>query len=65
MAALENPKANPDRLITRPDEPLPTPLPPDSPRARGYPADPKPVSKPNQGDPDGTDPAPDDVGRPV
>ena len=31
-----------DRLVTRPDEPLPTPLDPASPEARGEPADPKP-----------------------
>jgi hypothetical protein len=52
-----------DRLITRPDEPLPTPLDPASPEARGYPTDPKPVPKSGQGDPDATDPAADDVGR--
>ena len=53
-----------DRLITRPDEePLPTPLDPAGPDARGYPADPKPVPKKGQGDPDTTDPAPGDIGR--
>lgn len=52
-----------DRLVTRPDDPLPTPLDPAGPRARGYPADPKPVPKTGQGDPDATDPAPDDLGR--
>lgn len=32
-----------DRLITRPDKaPLPTPLDPAGPQARGYPADPRP-----------------------
>jgi hypothetical protein len=57
---------NRDRLITRPDEePLPTPLDPASPEARGYPADPKPVPKKGQGDPDATDPAPGDIGRSV
>jgi hypothetical protein len=53
-----------DRLITRPDaDPLPTPLDPAGPEARGHPADPKPVPKTGQGDPDATDPAPDDIGR--
>ena len=52
-----------DRLLTRPADPLPTPLDPASPEARGYPADPKPVPKTGQGDPDATDPAPDDIGR--
>lgn len=53
-----------DRLVTRPDEtPLPTPLPPDGPEARGGSVDPKPVPKGGQGDPDAKDPAPDEVGR--
>jgi hypothetical protein len=53
-----------DRLITRPDsESLPTPLEPASPEARGFPADPKPVPKRGQGDPDETNPRPDDIGR--
>lgn len=53
-----------DQLMTRPDgAPLPTPLEPDSPEARGYPADPKPVPKRGQGDPDETNPRPDDIGR--
>jgi hypothetical protein len=53
-----------DRLITRPDsEPLPTPLEPASPEARGFPVDPKPVPKRGQGDPDETNPRPDDIGR--
>ena len=43
-----------DRLITRPDEPLPTPLEPDSPEARGAPADPKPDRRRSQGQPAGT-----------
>jgi hypothetical protein len=42
---------------------LPTPLDPAGPRAHGYPADPKPVPATGQGDPDATDPAPDDIGR--
>jgi hypothetical protein len=54
-----------DRLVTRPADPLPTQLEPDSPEARGYPADPKPVPKRGQGDPDETNPAPDDIGRSV
>ena len=52
-----------DRLVTRPDDPLPTVLDPSGPRARGYPADPKPIPKTGQGDPDATDPAPGDIGR--
>ena len=54
-----------DSLVSRPDEPLPTPLDPAGPQARGYPADPKPVPPGGQGDPDATDPAPDDLGRPA
>jgi hypothetical protein len=53
-----------DRLITRPDdEPLPTALDPSSPEARGGKADPKPVPEKGQGDPDETNPPPDDLGR--
>ena len=52
-----------DALITRPAGELPTALDPSGPRAHGYPADPKPVSKAGQGDPDATDPAPDEIGR--
>jgi hypothetical protein len=53
-----------DRLLTRPDEtPLPTPLDPAGPEAKGYPADPKPMPKKGQGDPDETNPRPDDIGR--
>ena len=52
-----------DQLVTRPEESLPTTLNPSGPRARGYPAHPKPVPKTGQGDPDATDPAPDDIGR--
>ncbi|HTK73652.1 MAG TPA: hypothetical protein VL371_00240 [Gemmataceae bacterium] len=62
----QNPTDKPsehDRLVTRPEEPLPTTLDPAGPRARGYPADPKPIPKTGQGDPDATDPAPDDIGR--
>ncbi len=55
-----------DQLLSRPEEgPLPTPLPPDAPEARGYPVDPKPVPQPGQGDPDAHDPAPDEIGRPA
>lgn len=60
MADQQNTK---DQLISRPDEPLPTALDPAGPEARGYPADPKPVPKKGQGDPDETNPAPDDIGR--
>jgi hypothetical protein len=53
-----------DRLMTRPDEtPLPTPLDPASPEARGGHADPKPVPKKGQGDPNEKNPAPDDIDR--
>jgi hypothetical protein len=53
-----------DRLLTRPDEePLPTTLDPAGPESRGAPADPKPVPKRGQGDPDETNPRPDDIGR--
>jgi len=38
-----------DRLITRPNVPLPTPLDPASPEARGEPADPKPDPHKSQG----------------
>ncbi len=54
-----------DKLVTRPAGALPTPLDPASPEARGYPADPKPVPRSGQGDPDATNPAPDDLGRSV
>ena len=51
-----------DLLMTRPDDaPLPTPLDPGGPEARGYPADPKPVPKRGQGDPDETNPPPLDT----
>ncbi|HVL12210.1 MAG TPA: hypothetical protein VM529_06580 [Gemmata sp.] len=53
-----------DRLITRPDgEPLPTALDPAGPESRGAPADPKPAPERGQGDPDETNPRPDDIGR--
>jgi hypothetical protein len=52
-----------DRLITRPDEPLPTPLDPASPEARYEAVDPKRVPTEGQGDPDASDPAPDDLAR--
>jgi hypothetical protein len=52
-----------NRLIARPDDPLPTPLDPAGPEARGYPADPKPTPKAGQGDPEETNPAPGDIGR--
>jgi hypothetical protein len=53
-----------DRLLTRPDEaPLPTPLDPAGPQAKGHPADPKPMPKKGQGDPRETNPPPDDIGR--
>jgi len=53
-----------DLLMTRPDEaPLPTMLDPAGPEAKGYPADPKPIPKEGQGDPDAKSPAPGDIGR--
>jgi len=42
-----------DRLITRPNKPLPTPLDPAGPEARGEPADPKPDPRKSQGGPAG------------
>jgi hypothetical protein len=59
---LPNQLSDRDRLISRPDEPLPTPLDPASPEARGYPKDPKVVPPTGQGDPDGQ-PSPRDVDR--
>ena len=59
-----NPSRQPtdrDRLVSRPDEPLPTAEDPRGPRARGYPADPKP--KPEGGQ--GTDPHAGDLGHSV
>jgi hypothetical protein len=47
-----------DRLISRPSNPLPTPLDPASPEARGAPADPKPEPWGGQG----TDPHAGDIG---
>ncbi len=47
-----------DRLVSRPDEPLPAVEDPAGPEARGYPADPKP--KPEGGQ--GTDPHAGDTG---
>jgi hypothetical protein len=66
MAAPDrSPEAAPiDQLLTRPSaEPLPAPLDPAGPEARGHPADPKPVPRRGQGDPDETNPPPQDIGR--
>lgn len=52
-----------DRLTSRPPEPLPTRFDPASPRAHGYPADPKPIPKLGQGDSQETNPSPADLGR--
>jgi hypothetical protein len=53
-----------DLLMTRPSEaPLPTQLDPAGPEAKGFPADPKPVPREGQGDPDAKNPAPGDIGR--
>jgi len=54
-----------DKLATRPGGELPTPLDPASPEARHAAVDPKHVPASGQGDPDATDPAPDDIGRTV
>jgi hypothetical protein len=59
------PTAEADRLVTRPEGGLPTRLDPAGPEARGYPADPKPEPKIGQGDPDETNPPPDNIGRSV
>ena len=67
---MNDPKTPPEQLpakdwlLTRPDEqPLPTPLDPAGPHARGAPVDPKPVPARGQGDPEAQDPAPDDIDR--
>ena len=54
-----------DSLMSRPEDAatLPTTLDPGGAKAHGYPADPKPVPKKGQGDPNETNPAPDDIGR--
>jgi hypothetical protein len=51
-----------DRLVSRPNEPLPTKQDPAGPESRGYPADPKPEPPP---DGQGTDPDAGDVGHTV
>lgn len=50
-----------DLLVTRPDVPLPTTLDPQGPRARGYPADPKPTPAERDNQLDNPDPSPRDV----
>jgi hypothetical protein len=53
-----------DRLIARPEEtPLPATLDPGGPRARGYPADPKPGPEDSPGIPAGGGSNPDDLAR--
>ncbi len=54
-----------DRLVTRPEGQLPTPLDPLGPEARGYPADPKPTAKAGQADPVANNPDPGDIGHSV
>lgn len=50
-----------DWLLTRPsEEPLPTQL---DPHDHGTATDPKPTPQRGQGDPDESNPAPDDLGR--
>jgi hypothetical protein len=39
-----------DRLVTRPEDPLPTPDDPGGAHAKGFPADPKPKPKSGQAD---------------
>ena len=52
-----------DRLVARPGDPLPTAEDPAGPHARGYPADPKP--EPRGEDGQGDDPAAGDLGHSV
>jgi hypothetical protein len=53
-----------DRLVSRPpSRPLPTPLDPAGPQAKGYPADPKPGPENSPGDPQGKDPTSNDLSR--
>jgi hypothetical protein len=59
------PAAEAGALVTRPDGALPTALDPAGPRARGCPADSESVPKTGPGEPDATDPAPDNIGRPA
>lgn len=65
MKKRQSPIVNPkDYLMTRPAEPpLPTPLDPNSPEARGWPHDPKPTPERGQGDPQETNPSPAAVSR--
>jgi hypothetical protein len=56
----ENPR---DRLMARPDDPLPTPLDPQSPEARVGAKDPKPVPATGQGDPHAKNPSPRAIER--
>lgn len=61
---LPNEPAPIDKLMARPsEEPLPTRLDPAGPEAHGHPANPKPVPKAGQGDPDAESPAPGDLDR--
>jgi len=63
-ARTSDPRSPKDLLMTRPDEaPLPTTLDPAGAEAKGLPADPKPIPKEGQGDPDAKNPAPGDIGR--
>lgn len=50
-----------DELVSRPDQPLPSVLEPDSPEARGYPADPKGGNERSAGHPSARDS--EDLGR--
>ena len=43
-----------DKLVVRPDEPLPTVQDPKGRESRGYPADPRPDPEQSQGQPDTT-----------
>jgi hypothetical protein len=53
------PVSEADRLITRPEGELAPPLDAAGPPTPGCPADPRPVPKLGQGDPDDTDPSDD------
>jgi hypothetical protein len=52
-----------DRLISRPPDPLPTPLDPAGPESRGHPADPKPGPEDSPGNPAGKNRQVGDLGR--
>ena len=63
MIKLPNTVCPKDHLMARPPEPLPTRLDPNSPEARLWSVDPKPIPRKGQGDPDETNPRPQDIAR--